>query len=173
MFSFLIFFDHFLMEGLLHYIPHWFILSLHLLLVCAFTWVLVPSNILSGFPVSCGSQVNTVQGSFQHKCSQESSFNAFNVVVAAFPKIFLRSHHPWTFTIHIFITGDSWKVIIIVRTCIWYEFIVSEETFLLRPSSYRYYAHWFLGLKYSLWFTRPRTTRLLVEAQGPIHDLGP
>ena len=173
MFSFLIFFDHFLMESLLHYIPPWIILSLHLLLVCAFTWVLVPSDILSGFSVSCGSQDNTVQGSSQHKCNQESSCSAFNAVVAVFPKIFLRSHHPWTFMIYIFIIGDSWKVIIIVRTCIWYIFIVSKETFLLRPSSHRYYTHWVLGLKHSLPFTRPQTAQLLVEAQGPIRDSGP
>ena len=147
-------------------------MSLHLLLIGAFTWVLVPSDTLSGFPVSCGSRDNTVQGSSWHKCSQESSCSAFNVVVAVFPNIFLRSHHPWTFMIHIFITGDSWRIIIIVRTCIWYVFIVSEKTFLLEPSSHRYHAHQFLGLKHSFPFNRPQTTQPSVEAQGPIRDLG-
>ena len=45
------------------------------------------------FSVSCGSQGNIVQGSSQRKCGQESSCSAFNAVVAAFLKIFLRSHH--------------------------------------------------------------------------------
>ena len=94
-------------------------------------------------------------------------------VVAAFSKIFLRSHHPWMFMIYIFIIGDSWKVIIIVRTCIWYVFIVSEETFLIGPSSHMHFAHWVLGLKHSLPFTRPLTAQFSVEAQCPIRDLGP
>ena len=70
------------------------------------------------FSVSCGSQENTVQGSSKHKCDQESSCSAFNAVVAAFPKIFPRSHHLWTFMIHNFIIGASWKVIMIFGICI-------------------------------------------------------
>ena len=68
------------------------------------------------FFVSCGSQCNIVLGSSRHKCGQESSCSAFNAVVAAFPKIFIRSHHPWMFMIHIFVTRASWKVLMIVRT---------------------------------------------------------
>ena len=68
--------------------------------------------------MSCGCQGKTIQGSSQHKCGQESSRSAFNAVVVAFPKIFLRSHHPWTFMIRIFIIGTSWKVIVIVGICI-------------------------------------------------------
>ena len=83
------------------YIPLWVILFLHLLIIWAFTWVHIPSNTFSNFSVSCGSQGNTIQGSSQHKCSQESNCSAFNVVVVVFPKIFMRSHHPWTFMIHI------------------------------------------------------------------------
>ena len=155
------------------YIPPWIILILHLLIIWAFTWVSIPSDSLSGFSVSCDSQGNTVQGSCQHKCDQESSCSAFNAVVTAFSKIFLRFHHPWTFMIHILITGASWKVIMIVRTCIWYVFLVSEEIFILRPSSHLYFPHWVLGLNHSLPFTRPRTAQFLVKAQGPTCDLGP
>ena len=90
--------------------------------------------------MSCGSQYNTVQGSSQLKCIQESSCSAFNAVVAAFSNIILRSHHFWTFMIHIFITGASWKVIVIVRTRIWDVFInvrwdIPPQTIL--PSIFR------------------------------------
>ena len=40
--------------------------------------------------------------------------------------------------IHIFITGASWKVIVIVGIRIWDVFIMSEEIFLLGLSSYLY-----------------------------------
>ena len=107
MFSFLFFRSPSHGGSLTLYIPFWVILFLHLLIIWAFTRMPVPSNTLSGFSVSCGSQGNTVQGSSQHKCGQESSCSAFNAVIVAFPKIFLRSHHPWMFMIHIFITGAS------------------------------------------------------------------
>ena len=123
--------------------------------------------------VSCDSQCSTVQGSSQHKCGQESSCSAFNAVVAAFPKIFLRSHHPWMFMIHIFVTGASWKVLMIVRTRIWYVFIMPKEILLLGPSSHLYFAHWVLDLNHSLPFTHPRTAQFSVKAKSPIHDLGP
>ena len=86
-------------------------------------------------------------------------------MVAAFSKIFLRSHHLWTFMIHIFIIGASWKVIVIVGIRIWDIFIMSEEIFLLGSSSYLYFAHWVLGLNHSLPFIRPRTAH--VFGQGP------
>ena len=107
MFSFLFFQSPYYGGSLTLYILPWVILFLHLLIIWAFTRMPVPSNTLSGFSVSIGSQGNTVQGSSQHKCGQESSCSAFNAVIVAFPKIFLRSHHPWMFMIHIFITGAS------------------------------------------------------------------
>ena len=83
------------------YIPPWVILFLHLLIIWAFTWVHILSDTFSSFSMSCGSQDNIVQGSSQYKCGQESNCSTFNAVVAAFPKIFMRFHHPWTFMIHI------------------------------------------------------------------------
>ena len=74
---------------------------------------------------------------------------------------------------HIFITGASWKVIVIVRTRIWDVFIMSEEIFLLGSSFHLYFAHWVLGLNHSLPFTRPQTAQFSVKAQGPIYDMGP
>ena len=75
--------------------------------------------------------------------------------------------------IHIFITGASWKVIVIVGKRIWDVLIISKEIFLLGLSSYLYFAHWVLGLNHSLPFTHPQTTQFSIKAQGPIHDLGP
>ena len=173
MFSFLFFRSPSHGGSLTLYISPWIILILHLLIIWAFTWVFVPSDTLSSFFVSYGSQGNIVQGFSQHKCDQESNCSAFNAIVATFPKIFLRSHHPWMFMIHIFIVGASWKVVMIVRTCTWYIFILFEEIFLLGPSSHVYFAHWAMGLKHSLPFTRPRTAQILVKAQGPTRDLDP
>ena len=49
--------------------------------------------------VSCGSQDSTIRESPQHKCGQKSSCNA------SMPQIFLSSHHPYTFMMHVLITG--------------------------------------------------------------------
>ena len=57
--------------------------------------------------VSCDSQGSTIQGSSLHKCGQKSSCNAFNAVVATFPQIFLSSHHPCTFMMHVPVIGAS------------------------------------------------------------------
>ena len=57
--------------------------------------------------VSCGSQGSTVRGSSPHKCGQKSSCSAFNAVVENFFQIFLSSHHPYTFMMHVPIIGSS------------------------------------------------------------------
>ena len=57
--------------------------------------------------VSCNSQGNIVQGSSLHKCGQKSSYSAFNVVVAAFPWIFLGFLHSRMFMRHVLIIGAS------------------------------------------------------------------
>ena len=64
--------------------------------------------------MSCGSQGNTVQRSFPHKCCQKSRCSAFNAVVAAFPQLFLDSPLSCMFMMHVLITGVSWKVTLIV-----------------------------------------------------------
>ena len=55
--------------------------------------------------VSCDSQDNIIQGFSLHKCGQKSSYNAFNVVVAAFHQILLGFLHPYAFMMHVLITG--------------------------------------------------------------------
>ena len=60
--------------------------------------------------VRCGSQGNTTQGSSPHKCGQKSSCSAFNVMVAAFPQIFLGSPSSRMSMIHTPITRASRKV---------------------------------------------------------------
>ena len=82
--------------------------------------------------VSCGSQDSTIQGSPQHKYGQKSSCSAFNAVVAVFPKIFLSSHLLCMLTMHVFITGASWKITLISEMYIWTGFIMSEEKILPR-----------------------------------------
>ena len=60
-----------------------------------------PIRHLSWCSVSCSSQSFTIQMSFLHKCDQESGYNEFNMVVAAFPYIFLCSPPPpFFFHIH-------------------------------------------------------------------------
>ena len=133
--------DPFLMEGFLHYIapagPSW-----------SYTcWSFEPLlEYLSHqtppwLSVSCGSQSSTVQGSSPRKCGQRSSCSAFNVVIVAFPKIFLNSHHHGTFMIHIPVTRASSKITLIIKIFIWYVFSLSEEIFLLEPPSQWYLAH--------------------------------
>ena len=70
------------------YNPPWTILPLHLFVIQAITWVFVPSNFLLSFFLSCDLPGNTVQKSTPHKCSHKSRYNAFNVEVTAFLKIF-------------------------------------------------------------------------------------
>ena len=111
---FLYFFGPVLMGVLSHYIAPLDHLDPTLVDHLSFHLSVCPIRHPFWFSVSCGSQENTVQGSSKHKCNQESSCSVFNVVVAVFPKIFSRSHNLWTFMIHIFITGTSWKVIVIV-----------------------------------------------------------
>ena len=65
--------------------------------------------------VSCSSQDSTVQGSPQYKYGQKSSYIVFNAMVATFPQIFLCSYYPYTFMIHVIVTGVSWKVTMIAR----------------------------------------------------------
>ena len=67
------------------------------------------------FSVSCDSQGSTVQRSSPHKCGQKSSCNAFNVVVAAFPQIFLGFLPSHMFMRHVPIIGASWRVTLIAR----------------------------------------------------------
>ena len=62
------------------------------------------------FSVSCGSQGSIVQRSSPHKCGQKSSCSAFNVVVAAFPLIFLGLLPSRMFMRHVSIIGTSWKI---------------------------------------------------------------
>ena len=108
------------------------------------------------FSVSCGSQGNIVQGSSQRKCGQESSCSAFNAVVAAFLKIFLRSHHlrrSWHTSLSLELPRrSSWSLEHVFETYL----SMSDEIFLLKPSSHLYFAHWVLGLNHSLPFTRPQ-----------------
>ena len=63
--------------------------------------------------VSRGSQDSTVQRSSPHKCGQKSSCNAFNVVVAVFPQIFLGFLSSCTFMRRAPIVGASWRVTLI------------------------------------------------------------
>ena len=87
--------------------------------------------------VSYGSQGSTVQRSSPHKCSQKSSCNAFNAVVATFPQIFssfLLSH---MFMRHVPIAGASWRVTLIVGVHTWATFIISDKGFLLGSSFIR------------------------------------
>ena len=154
------------------YISSWIILILHLLIIWAFTWVPIPLDTLSGFLWVVVVKATLFKGLL--------NINAAKKVVTVhsmrwqqLSKIFLRSHHPWMFMIHIFIIGASWKVIMIITTCKWDLFIMSKEIFLLRPSSHLYFAHWVLGLNHPLPFTRPQIAQFSVKAQGPIRDLGP
>ena len=64
--------------------------------------------------VSCGSQGSTVQRSSPHKCGQKSSCNTFNVVVAAFPQIFLGFLLSCMLMRNIPIAGAFWRVTLIV-----------------------------------------------------------
>ena len=87
--------------------------------------------------VSYGSQGNTVQGSSLHKCGQKSSCNVFNAVVAAFPQIFLSSHHLCTFMMHVPIIGVSQKVTLVIKIHTRVVPNLSKEVFLLGPPSTR------------------------------------
>ena len=94
-----------------------------------------PIRHLSKPLVSCGSQDSTVQESSPHKCSQKSSYSAFNAVVTVFLQIFLSSHHPGTFMMHVPVPGASWKVTLIIRIHIGVVPSLSKEMFLLGSPS--------------------------------------
>ena len=64
--------------------------------------------------MSCSSQGSIVQESSPHKCGQNSSFGAFNAVIAAFPQIFWGSFPSHMFMRHVPITRASMKVTFIV-----------------------------------------------------------
>ena len=95
--SFFLFFDPDLLEVSPHYIVlHCSILSSTCLpssVVLEFLFLLLQLFDFLGVKVI----KNTVQRSTPHKCGQESCCNAFNAVVAVFPKIFL---HLYPFRVH-------------------------------------------------------------------------
>ena len=84
MFLLLLFSRPFLMKGLLHYIVlHCSILSSTCLSSSMVLEFPLPPLQLFDF-LGIKMTFNTVQGSSPHKCGQESSYDAFNAVVAAF-----------------------------------------------------------------------------------------
>ena len=107
--------------------------------------------------MSHDSQGSTAQGYSPHKCFQNSSCSAFNVMVAAFPWILLSFHHPCMFIMHIPVTGASWKVTLIIMIPIGAIPSLSKEVFLLEPPSNSHLIHETLGLAHPLLFIRPRT----------------